>query len=304
MKRRLEYIFYRVIYGTKKRLGLDYDKSYAKAMYVAWTGKHLHLHNPKRFNEKIQWIKLYYRRNIMTQLADKYAVREWIKDTIGEEYLIPLLGVYDSFDEIDFDKLPNEFVLKCNHDCDSVIIVKDKSTLDLNAARDKINYCLSRNYYYFAQEWVYKNIPPKIVIEKLLENDSNNRLNDYKFFCFNGEPRLMYVNLRDMNTKNGSFPINYYDMEFSLLPISQTQHPNVNASVNKPIHFEKMKDLAKTLSQDFPFVRVDFYEVNNRVYFGEMTFYPTGGFNELHPDEWNDTLGSWITLPPKKIIEN
>lgn len=302
MKRRLEYLFYRGIYGTKKRLGLDYDKSYAKAMYVAWTGKHLHLHNPKRFNEKIQWIKLYYRRNIMTQLADKYAVREWIKDTIGEEYLIPLLGVYDSFDEIDFDKLPNEFVLKCNHDCDSVIVVKDKSSLDVDAAREKLSSCLSRNYYYFAQEWVYKNIPPKIVIEKLLKDNTTDKIKDYKFFCFNGEPRIIYVSLNDVII-DGKYAIDYYDINFDKLPITHRTHPNSNVTLSKPFCLNKMVELASALSKEFPFVRVDFYEVNRKIYFGEMTFYPTGGFGDLKPDKWNDILGSWLQLPSKKIID-
>ena len=302
MKRKIEYCFYRAKWEIKKRLGLDFDKDYAKAAYVSFSGRHLNLRSPKRFNEKLQWIKLYYRRRIMTELADKYAVREWIKEKIGEEYLIPLLGVYNSFDEIDFDKLPNEFVIKCNHDCDSVVICNNKATFDIQKAKEKIDACMARNYYYFAREWVYKDIQPKVIIESLLKDDSKDKIYDYKFFCFNGEPKIVYVSLNDVII-DGKYAINYYDMDFNQLTIRHMKHPSSSIVVKKPFHFKKMIKLANILSKDFPFVRVDFYEVNNRIFFGEMTFYPTGGFNELCPDEWNDILGSWLKLPSDIVIE-
>ena len=190
------------------------DKAFLKLLYWARVGKKLNLKNPKSYNEKLQWIKLYDRKPEYTVMVDKYSVREYIKEKIGEDYLIPLLGVWDSFDEIDFDKLPDQFVLKCTHDSGGLVICKDKSKLDIEKARTKINKCLKRNFYKYNREWVYKDVKPRIIAEKFMVDESGTELKDYKFFCFDGEPKAMFIATdRPHDTR-----FDFFDMEFNHLP--------------------------------------------------------------------------------------
>ncbi|NOH16235.1 glycosyl transferase [Clostridium cochlearium] len=274
------------------------DKSFIKKRFREVFGRDINLQNPQTFNEKLQWLKLYNRNPLYTQLVDKYEVRKYIAKTIGEEYLIPLLGVYDNFDEIDFSKLSNQFVLKCTHDSGGLVICKDKNKLDIEAARKKIKKSLKRNYYYHGREWPYKNVKPRIICEKYMVDESDTELKDYKFMCFNGEVKCIFVCL-NRNSVNG-LNINIYDPSWNLMPFGRPNHLNSNTTILKPKNFYKMVQFAEKLSRDIPFVRVDFYETNGRLYFGELTFYPGAGFEEFNPESYDYLLGSWIRLPIEK----
>lgn len=261
-----------------------------KAWYQRVTGKYLNLDNPRTFNEKIQWLKLYNSTPIKTRLADKYLVRDWVKEKIGEQYLIPLLGVYDKFEDIDFAKLPNQFVIKCNHGCAYNIIVKDKSKLDLAEAKAKLDKWLHENFAFKAgYELHYRDIKPKIIIEKYMEDESGE-LRDYKFMCFNGKVELILV---DQDRYSGH-KRNVYDNNWILQKYSD--FPNIKEDIKKPNELETIKSLAHNLSKYFNFVRVDFYITNKKIYFGEMTFTPASGTLKF-PNYINQKLGNMIKLP-------
>lgn len=204
--------------------------------------------------------------------------------------------MWDRFDDIDFDRLPNQFVLKCTHDSEGLVIVKDKSTLDIQKAKEKIEAALKQNFYYIGREWPYKNVEPRIIAEPYLEDHVDGELRDYKFFCFNGQPKLMFV--ASDRIKNAT-KFDYYDLEFNHLNIVQ-KYPNAEAPLRKPVTFEKMIEFSKVLSKDFPHVRVDFYEVDGHLCFGELTFYHFSGFMPFKPSKWDEIMGSWLTLPQKK----
>ena len=268
------------------------DKLFLKIKYKLRIGKKLDLENPKTFNEKLQWLKLYDRNPTYTNLVDKYEVRKYVAKTIGEEYLIPLIGVWDKFDDIDFNKLPDQFVLKPNHTSGDVFICKDKSKIDIFKLKKIINKWLKREYYWLHREWPYKNIKPKIICEKYMVDESGVQLKDYKFFCFNGEPKAMYVATdRGIDTR-----FDFFDMEFNHLPLIQ-HYKNSNKEIKKPIGFNEMIRLARILSKGFPHVRVDFYDINGKVYFGELTFYHLGGLEKFEPEKYDEIFGSWLKLP-------
>lgn len=272
------------------------DDLYLKCCFRAYMGSKLNLENPQTFNEKLQWLKLYDRNPAYTQLVDKYAVREYIKKTIGEEYLIPLLGVWDSFDEINFDKLPNQFVLKCNHDSGSVIICKDKKSFDIDSARKQLSKALHTNAYPIYKEWPYKNVKPRIIAEKYMEDNSGG-LQDYKILCFGGMPKLIEFH-------HGRFTENhvqeFYDFNWILQSFNQVGYQISNKPSDKVDCLDEMYHLSKILAKDIPHVRVDWYVSNKKLYFGEMTFFDSSGFDPIYPEEWDYTLGSWIQLPVKK----
>ena len=271
------------------------DDLYLKRRFHAKLGTTLHLDNPQSFNEKLQWLKLYDRNSSYTQMVDKYAVREYIKNTIGEEYLIPLLGVWDSFDEIDFDKLPNQFVLKTNHDSGTVVICKNKNTFDIEAAREKINKRINYNYYNLWREWPYKNVKPRIIAEKYMEDNSGG-LQDYKILCFGGIPKLIEFH-------SGRFTENhvqeFYDFNWIPQSFNQIGYQISYKATDKVDSLDEMYFLSKILAKDIPHVRVDWYVANKKLYFGEMTFFDSSGFDPFYPEEWDYTLGSWIQLPQK-----
>lgn len=271
------------------------DKVYLHLKYYFRMGKKLHLKHPQTFNEKLQWLKLYGRRPIDTVLSDKYAVKKYITNSIGAKYVIPLLGVWNGFDDIDFDKLPNQFVLKCTHDSGGVVICKDKSSFDIESARKKINYGLSHNFYVYSREKAYRDIPRRIIAEEYKEDSIAGELRDYKFFCFNGEPKIMFI-ASDRQKKGEETKFDFFDMDFNHLPFTNG-HPNAIVPPQKPIKFDEMKELAAKLSVGIPHVRVDFYEVNEQVYFGEMTYSHWGGMTPFNPEEWDYKLGEWIKLP-------
>ena len=257
-------------------------------------GEKLDLQNPKTFNEKMQWLKLYGNLEKHTNLVDKFEVREYIAETIGEEFLIPLLGVWDKFEDIDFDKLPNRFVLKCTHDSGSVLICKDKITFNKEDAMNKLNKHLKQNFYYAYREPQYKNVRPRIICEKYMVDDSGEELKDYKFFCFDGEPKIIQLNYdRFIDHK-----LNYYDSKWNYIPIKLIPHPtDINRVINKPNNLEQMLKFARILSRNISFVRVDVYSINDNIYFGEMTFTPNSGFKKFEPHEFDLEMGSWLKLP-------
>ena len=272
------------------------DSEYLKRRYAIKVGSWLNLDKPQKYTEKLQWLKLYNRKLEYTAMVDKYAVREYVAKTIGEEYLIPLLGgPWKSFDEIDFDKLPEQFVLKCTHDSGGLIICKDKDALNKKTAKKEIESCLKRNFYFLNREWVYKDVIPQIIAEKYMEDTATRELRDYKFFCFDGEPKALFV-ATDRQTPGEEVKFDFFDMEYKHIDV-RNGHENAKALPEKPIQFAQMKQLARKLSKGIPHVRVDFYEVDGKVYFGEMTFFHFSGMVPFEPEEWDYTFGSWIQLP-------
>lgn len=270
------------------------DKQYLLVKYYRKTGKKLNLRSPQSFNEKMQWLKLYDRRDVYTTMVDKYEVKKYVAKIIGDEYIVPTLGVYDKFDEIDFDRLPEQFVLKCTHDSGGLVIVRDKNKFDKLFAKQKINKCLEHNYYYSGREWPYKNVKPRIIVEKYLEDKNNKTMRDYKFFCFNGDPRLMYVSegLENHETAGMSF----YDMDFKLTDCKRSDYRKLDYTPDIPKNFDKMKKFSAILSKNIPHVRVDWYDINGQLYFGELTFFTCGGIIPFEDEKWNRKLGDWIDL--------
>lgn len=271
------------------------DVTYSKLLYRISVGRHLNLKKPQTYTEKLQWLKLNDRRPEYTMMQDKYAVREYVANTIGNEYLIPLLGLWKDANDIDFQTLPDQFVLKCNHDCGSVIICRDKSQFNFDKAKERLNTCLSKNYYDSAREWAYKDIKPLILAEKYMSTYNEKTLTDYKFFCFSGKAKMLYVGTGEPHTDQQR--IDYFDVEFNHLPIKRGSIPNANKTIEKPEGFEKLIPLVERIANNIPFIRVDFYIVDGHPYFGEIAFYPSAGLAEFSPYEWEERIGSWIQLP-------
>lgn len=270
------------------------DKFYLKCIYRTHFGEKLDFKNPKKFNEKLQYLKLNQKNPEYTKMVDKYEAKKYVAEKIGEKYVVPLLGVWYNFDDIDFDSLPEKFVLKCNHDSNSYVICKDKSKLDINAARKRIEPCLKRNFYYIGREWVYKNVKPAIIAEMYMEDDKYGELRDYKFFTFNGKAKLLHTVYNRQNKSEETYG-DFFDMDYNHLEI-RMGHNNGPEPPEKPVNFELMKKLAEKLAEDTKHLRVDFYEVNGKVYFGELTFYQDSGMGIIEPDMYNEILGSWIKL--------
>lgn len=264
---------------------------YLKMVYRIKTGEKLHLKNPVGFNEKLNWLKLNHIHPEYTQLVDKLAVRDYIREKIGEDYLFPLLGSWNSFDDIDFDALPDKFVLKCNHDSGSVKLITDKSKMDKAALKAFFERRLAMNAYCLGREYPYKDVPPKMMAEAFMEAPDGGGINDYKFFCFQGKPKLLFV----ATDRATDVRFDFFDMDFQHLDIVNI-HEQSGKEIQKPSCFEEMKSLAETLSQGMEFVRIDLYEIGGRVYFGEFTFFHGGGFYLFHPAHWEKDLGDLLPL--------
>ena len=276
------------------------DEDYVKLATKVYFGKEIDLDNPVTFNEELQWLKLYDRKPQYTTMVDKYLAKKYVTDIIGEQYIIPTLGVWDRFEDIDFDSLPNEFVLKCTHDSGGLVICRDKSNFDFKKAKRKINRSLKRDLYLYSREWPYKNVQKRIIAEKFMsDNESSDGLTDYKFFCFDGVAKLMFV-ATDRNNASAETKFDFFDMEFNHLPFTNG-HPNSAEPIKKPSTFDEMRNIAEKLSKGIPHVRVDLYEINGKVYFGEMTFYHWGGLKAFDPEEWDEKLGRLIVLPEKTV---
>ena len=274
------------------------DKLYLSLLYRTKIGKKLNWNNPKTFNEKLQWLKLYDRKPEYTTYVDKYKVRDYISETIGEKYLIPLLGVWDNLDEIDFNKLPNQFVLKCNHDSGGICICENKEKFDIEKAKYKIKKSLNNNYFLECREWPYKNVQKKIIAEQYMKDLETNELKDYKFFCFNGIPKIMFVASDRQNTVEET-KFDFFDMNYNFLKFTNG-HPNSKCLPPKPKKFYLMQELAKKISKGIPQVRIDFYEINGKVYFGEMTLFHWSGLTSFKPEKWDYIMGTYLKLPQSK----
>ena len=271
------------------------DKLAIRIQYRIIMGSSLNLDNPKTFNEKLQWLKLYDRNPLYTTLVDKYAVKEWVAQRIGEEHVTKTLAVWEKAKDIDITDLPDKFVLKTNHDSGSVVICRDKSAFDLDSAKKKLAKSMRHNFFYVGREWPYKNVKPCIFAEEYLEDAATGELPDYKYFSFNGKAKAMFIATERM-VQNSETKFDFYNMDFQHLPFTNG-HPNSEHEIKRPDTFDTMREFAERLSKDIPQVRVDFYETQEGLYFGEMTFSHWSGFVPFDPPEWDDIFGSWIVLP-------
>ncbi len=275
------------------------DKACLKILYHLYFGKKLDLKNPQTFNEKLQWLKLNNRKDIYTQMVDKIESKKYVSSIIGEEHIIPTLGVWDKFEDIDFDSLPDSFVLKCSHDSGSVVLVKDKNNFDKEAAKAKMQSGLKRNLYYTGREWPYKNVKPRILAEKFMKDDSGRGLVDYKFYCFDGEPKFLYVSQGLDNHATAS--ISFLNMDWTFAPYQRTDYKPLSELPEKPETFDEMVEFCKILSKDIPFLRVDLYQISGKVYFSELTFFPGSGMTKFRNPEHDIEIGKMLTLPEKRI---
>lgn len=270
------------------------DKEYLKIIYFYHFHRFPNLKNPTTYNEKIQWLKLYDRRPEYSIMVDKYLVKDYVTKLIGKEYVIPTLGVWNSVGEIEWDTMPNQFVLKWNHDSGSIVICKDKKEFNKNAAIKILKKNEYSSGYWYGREWPYKNVKPKIIAEKYME-DEDGELKDFKFFCFNGEVKAMFI-ATDRFDRKEETKFDFFDAEFNHLPFTNG-HPNALKQIKKPVCFELMKYLAGILSKGLPHLRVDFYEVKGKVFFGELTLYHWSGFVPFSPAKYDKVFGDWIKLP-------
>lgn len=297
------------------------DEKYLKMLFKDSMGYPLDLENPKTFNEKLQWLKLHDRKPIYSTMVDKYEAKKYVADIIGESYVIPAIGVWERFDDIDFDVLPNQFVLKCTHDSGGLVICRDKSKLDMKAVRKKINRCMKRNYYWSSREWAYKDIKPRILAEKYMgdfcqSNETNGKseiscdilqskygLLDYKFMCFNGKAKILFLDIGVIGKGEGhaeNYYRNVYDRDGKEMPFKETRE-HYPVPVSLPDNFKEMVDIAEKLSKGIACLRVDLYRMSNGdIKVGELTFFHGGGMsNVFAPEIWDRTLGDWIELPEK-----
>lgn len=269
------------------------DEEFLKIFYKANIGEELNLDNPCTFNEKLQWLKLYDRKDIYTSLVDKYEVKKIVGNIIGNQYIIPTIGVWKKAKDIDFTGLPDKFVLKCTHDSGGVLIIKNKNEINENRTKRKLQKLLQKNYYILNREWPYKNVIPRIIAEPLIESKMCRDICDYKFMCFNGKHKCTFV-CTGRNNEEG-LHVTFYDKEWKIMPFER-HYPREYEAIDKPQNYDLMIELAEKLSKNIPFVRADFYEVDGKVYFGEMTFFPGSGIEEFNPSYWDLELGKWINL--------
>ena len=273
------------------------DKMYLQCIWRDTMGYEIDFRHPKTFCEKLQWLKLYNRKPIYTKMVDKATAKEYAASIIGEEYIIPTLGTYNIFDEIDFDKLPNQFVLKSTHDSGGVYICKDKSKLDKEKARSMTEGRFWVNVYNNFREWPYKNVKPRIIAEKYVADDMLDDLRDYKFFCFDGQPVFCQV----ISDRSSNMTIDFFDKDWKHQEFHEPKiYPFSQVEIKKPENYELMMELSAKLSLKHPFLRVDFYESKGKVYFGELTFFPTTGMGGFEPAKWDKVLGDLIKLPTDK----
>lgn len=270
------------------------DEEMIRKKFKDKLGREVNLENPKKFNDKLQWLKLNWYDPLAVKCADKYKVREFVKDEIGEEYLNELYAVYNSVNEIDLSKLPEQFVLKGTHGSGFNIICKDKSKMNWRKEKKKMKRWLKKNYYWSSREWVYKDIKPRIIAEKYLKISKNTNIKDYRFFCFNGNPKFITVDFDIIDKKNTKR--NLYDLNWNKIN-ARISYPNKNVNLNKPINLGKMIKLSEILSKPFPHSRIDFYEYKNEIIFGEITFFHQSGMGKVDPEKFEIKMGSWLDLP-------
>ena len=272
------------------------DRWYIACRYRLQMGYWMDLDNPKTYTEKLQWLKLYNRRPEYTQMVDKYEVKKYIAQTIGEQYVTPTLAVYDNSSQIQWDQLPQQFVMKTTNGGggNNVYICHDKTKIDKAAVSRMMDESMKYDIYRNFGEWPYKDVKPRILVEKLLESKDGD-IRDYKFYCFNGETKLVLVASNRFTTHN----YDYFDMDFNHLDITSRCGSHASNPIEKPANFELMKKLVSQIAKDMPHVRVDMYNCDGQIYFGELTFFDSSGYDDLQSEEWNRRLGDWIVLPTK-----
>ncbi len=284
--------------GSRGPLRWMDDKTYIQLLYQCRFHKKPDLNEPKTYNEKLQWLKLYDRRSEYTDLVDKYQVKKIVGPIIGEEHIIPTLGVWDSYDEIPFDELPDRFVLKCTHDSGGVVFIRDSHSFSREKVKKFLEKHLKSNYYWVGREWPYKNIKPRILAEEYLEDwEGSADLSDYKVHCFGGVPRL--VQLLNGRFSDGETRNDFYTGNWERLALRRIGYGNALSPANRPDELPELLSLAKKLSNGIPYVRTDFYISKHKIYFGEMTFFPSSGFTPFVPETYDDLFGDWIILPPQ-----
>lgn len=272
------------------------DEMFLKIAYWLKLKKKLNLEEPKAFNEKLQWLKLHDRNPEYTRMVDKYEAKKYVAEKVGELHIIPTIGVWESFDQINFENLPNQFVLKCTHDSGGLVICRNKMKFDKRAARKKIQKCMKKNYYWIGREWPYKNVTPRIIAEKYMEDESGSLI-DYKFYCFNGKPEFLYISEGLENHQTAR--ISFVTMDWKFAPFRRTDYTGFEQIPDKPKHFDRMAYIAGELSKGHPFLRVDLYEIGNDIYFSELTFSPNSGMMPFAPENYDRILGDMIVLPEK-----
>lgn len=270
------------------------DKFYLRLRYRLTFHKKLNLKNPVTYNEKLQWMKLYDRNPIYSRLVDKYEVKKYINEVIGNEYVIPTIGIWNRFEEIDFDMLPDEFVLKCTHDSGSVIICENKLEFDIEKARNHFNKKLKKSEYLGGREWAYKNVKPRIIAEPYFRDETGGPLKDYKFFCFDGQVKSLFI-ATDRGTEGTDVKFDFFDENYNHLNLKHG-HENAEYIPQKPVCFDEMKRIASMLSKGLRHARIDLYYINHRIYFGEITFYHHCGFVKFEPEEWDEAFGNWLKI--------
>ena len=281
--------------GHRELLNWMSDETYLKLIFRASMRKKLNLNDPQTYSEKLQWLKLYDRKPLYTQWVDKYQAKSLAQNIIGSEFIIPTIGLWDHFDDIDFKQLPDQFVLKCTHDSHSVVICKDKSALDTDQTKKGLDAFLKRNYYLIGREWPYKDVKPRIIAEKYIDSDTRTGMADYKVHCFNGVPKLILV-CQDRFAA-GKLKEDFFSVDWQHLNVKRPRHENAEPVPKYIPEIKDMLDISVKLSQNIPFIRVDFYAVNHKIYVGELTFFPASGFKPFEPSSFDLEMGSWLTLP-------
>lgn len=270
------------------------DKQYISMVYRIRMGKSMNWRNPRSFSEKLQWLKVYYRKPELIRLVDKYEMKSYVEECLGPGYTVPTIGLWNSVDEIDFNALPNRFVIKCTHDSGSNILCKDKSKLDYERVKNKLKICLKNNLYYLSREWPYKNVQPRIIAEEYLEDKTRNSLTEYKLFCFGGTVKMVLICKGVAHTDNRTN--DFCGVNLNRLPFTSLL-PNSSEELEKPACYNELLECAAKLSKGLPQVRVDAYVVGDRIYFGELTLFHNSGLRKYEPDEWDYKIGEWLTLP-------
>ncbi len=274
------------------------DTLWLKIIYQSRMHRKLNLKHPQLFSEKLAWLKLHDRKSVYSQMVDKYEAKEYVASLLGQNFIIPNYGVWNRFDDIDFDQLPNQFVLKCTHDSGGLVICRDKVLFNKEAARQKLEFSLRHNFWWWTREWSYKNVPPRIIAEKYVEDETAKQglgLTDYKFYCFNGEPRFLYISTGLENHTTAR--ISFITMDWKMAPFRRQDFLPYDQLPPRPSKFDEMVTVARKLSSGMFFLRVDLYQIDEQVYFSELTFYPCGGMMPFAPKEWDWKIGQLLQLP-------